>query len=187
MSKLIIRGDEKMRLFKRKSRFLSLAIVAVMTISTVNIGILPNKVTVDAAEMLSIDSSAVALADNADLTISTADELIAFRNAVNDGNSYSGLTVTLGGNIDLEDEEWTPIGTSSDLGFAGVFDGDGYEISGLYISQSGYDCAGLFGYTGNTAEIRNLAVKGSISGSYTDLMRAGGIAAWNEGTIALLP
>ena len=52
---------------------------------------------------------------------------------------------------------WIPIGTSSQP-FKGVFDGDGHIISGLYILNSGFENAGLFGYV-DGGTIKNLAVE----------------------------
>ena len=53
-----------------------------------------------------------ALAADDVTVISSPDELIAFRNSVNNGNDYAGRTVVLGDNIDLslQDIDWTPIG-----------------------------------------------------------------------------
>ena len=56
---------------------------------------------------------------------------------------------------------WIPIG-SSDRPFAGVFDGNGKTVTGLYIKQSGGN-KGLFGRTSGTgAIIKNLGVTGEV-------------------------
>ncbi|PKM31082.1 MAG: hypothetical protein CVV07_02665 [Gammaproteobacteria bacterium HGW-Gammaproteobacteria-11] len=66
------------------------------------------------------------------------------------------------------------------LPFTGVFDGLGHNISGLTVGQSSLGAAGLFGFTGTTAEIRNVGlVGGSISGTGT----TGALVANNRGTI----
>ena len=73
----------------------------------------------------------------------------SFRDDVNNGISYAGYTATLLKDIDLNNEEWTPIGTSEHP-FNGVFDGQGYTIKNLVIdSDTGY--AGLFGNVTGTA------------------------------------
>ena len=75
--------------------------------------------------------------------------LEAFRDAVNAGNSYAGYTIKLLDEINLNNVEWAPIGTSEHP-FSGVFDGQGYTISNLKVnSTSGY--AGLFGNVTGTA------------------------------------
>lgn len=69
-------------------------------------------------------------------------------------------------------EQWTAIGTSANP-FTGVFDGDKYKISGLYINNT-LDNQGLFGF--NSGIIENLMVLGNIKGKNT----VGGIAAFNN-------
>lgn len=61
-------------------------------------------------------------------TISTLAELKAFRDSVNSGTTYEGLTVTLTSNIDLSGENWTPIGNGSSCAFKGTFDGSFHTI-----------------------------------------------------------
>ncbi len=59
---------------------------------------------------------------------------------------------------------WQPLGhdtnTNTDdcqgAAFAGIFEGNGWTISGLNISRSGEDCVGLFGHIAADATIRNL-------------------------------
>jgi len=90
-----------------------------------------------------------------DLTISTKAELEAFAEDVNGGKDYSGKLVVLIEDIDLKNEEWTPIGTGTRSGnsyaggsfpFKGTFDGNGKTISNLAITKgSGNDAVGLFG------------------------------------------
>lgn len=66
-------------------------------------------------------------------------------------------------NIDLGYNEWVPIGINdtSYQYFKGTFDGDGYTVSGLYISDDSYNYIGLFGY-GKNITIKNLALSGDI-------------------------
>lgn len=96
--------------------------------------------------------------------ISSAEELIAFRDYINNGgedqNGRLAADITLSGS-------WDGIGTES-LPFSGVFDGNGHSISGL-SSQSNY--SGLFGVV-NNATIHDLMV----SGSFSDGQYVGGIA-----------
>ncbi|MFA7636468.1 MAG: GLUG motif-containing protein [Monoglobales bacterium] len=81
--------------------------------------------------------------------------------------------------------EWTPIGSEVEP-FAGVFDGDGFSISGLNISESASTAVvGLFGY--NNGEIKNLTVNMGTTGlsvSANNVAYVGGIVAYNiSGTI----
>ena len=59
-------------------------------------------------------------------------------------NNLSG-TYHLTANIDLAGNEWIPIGDENSP-FTGNFDGQGYVISNLTITEEGYMYYGLFGY-----------------------------------------
>ena len=74
--------------------------------------------------------------------------------------------------------EWIPIGTA-DSKYAGVFDGDGHKISGIYIAESQL-YAGLFGAVAKGSVIKNLtlenvSITSSTMGSSTSF--SGGIVA----------
>ena len=97
--------------------------------------------------------------------ISSAAELAYLAQQVNLGNSnggsdYSGKYFVLMNDIDLDNHEWTPIGShtpSSSSSFNGVFNGQKHIISNLKISTSSLYTAGLFALTGN-GSIQNLGV-----------------------------
>ena len=127
------------------------------------------------------EESGVDIEDGAYI-IRDAEDLEAFRDAVNSGRDFKGVTVKLKNNIDLNNEPWTPIGSSEGTirNFSGIFDGNGYTISGLYIKNSGLNNAGLFGYVSDGGKVQNLGVSGTIAQS----QKAGGIAAVNKGTIS---
>lgn len=83
------------------------------------------------------------------LEIGTYDQLVNFRNKVNSGASYSGMTVKLTADIDISERAWTPIGaayrdtTSPNFHvFQGTFDGNGHTISGL--TNTGFKIASAF-------------------------------------------
>lgn len=92
-----------------------------------------------------------------DLTVSTAQELKAFAEAVNYGRNISNTSsvearfarVLQTADIDLaEIDDWTPIGNNASPSynkFQGVYNGNGYTISNLKI-RSGERNKGLFGY-----------------------------------------
>ena len=97
---------------------------------------------------------AVADTTNKKWTIETLEELKQFRDNVNNGNTYSGWTITLGNDIDLKNEEWTPIGNSA-VSFNGTFDGGNHTISNLQINGGNKSKIGFFGFTQN-GEVKNL-------------------------------
>lgn len=70
--------------------------------------------------------------------ILNAEQLSKFRDSVNGGNDYSGKTVVLDADIDLNNVEWIPINL-----FKGTFDGRDHIIKNLKIT--GGDSVGLFG------------------------------------------
>lgn len=111
--------------------------------------------------------------------ISTAEDLAAFRDVVNGGQTDACAKLT--GNIDLSGTgEWTPIATN-DAPYSGTFDGAGFTIDGLTI-QSGNSYQGLFAAVGTAGVVKNMTIgsNSSISGNMT----VGGIAGNNQGTIS---
>ncbi len=90
-------------------------------------------------------------------TIYDAEGLKKFAEEVNGGKSFAGETVVLAADIDLAGEEWTPIGTSSNI-FKGTFDGQEHTIKNLVVNGGSESNKGLFGVT-NDGEIKNLVVE----------------------------
>ncbi len=120
--------------------------------------------------------------------VSTAEELAAFRDAVNNGADYAGKTVALTADITLSDA-WTPIGNKSKQ-FKGTFEGGGHCIKYLNVNingdgyQYGDSYGGLFGYIGTGGTVQNLGVTGKVSVILPNNdAYAGGIAGRNKGTI----
>ncbi|MGN1212389.1 MAG: hypothetical protein ACI4TM_11945 [Candidatus Cryptobacteroides sp.] len=63
---------------------------------------------------------------------------------------------------DIAAENWTPIGTAANP-FCGGLDGAGHALT-VNIDSPGSDNVALFAFVSSTAEIKNLAVKGSVKG-----------------------
>lgn len=124
--------------------------------------------------------------DSGTFEISSAAELAGLAQLVNAGNSFSGKTVVLTGDIDLEDREWTPIGGSGKP-FSGTFDGGGQTIRNLCIDRPEGRNVGLFGYTVGgevkhftlcNARVTGYLEVGAVSGTpytsgYTDISVTG--------------
>ena len=94
--------------------------------------------------------------------ITTAQQLKQLADEVNAGDSKRDKTYLLANDIDLSGyPNWTPIGRFDPpddmLPFSGVFDGQGYSITGLKISGN-EEARGLFGYTYCSA-IRNVVIR----------------------------
>ena len=120
-------------------------------------------------------------------TISNASELKTFANKVNAGNSFEGKTVKLLADIDLngsENNQWNPIGGSTNNTFKGIFEGDGHYIKHIYISNKSFSYNyGLFGI--NEGTIKNLYILDSLFdiSSMQPSINIGAIAGENKGTI----
>ena len=103
--------------------------------------------------------------------ITSAADLKKLAENVKNGTDYEGKYFKQTADIDLEDKEWTPIGTKVYTGefgrsetrhFKGTFDGDGHQITNLTITGRN-EYVGLFGYVRN-ATIQNCNVAGEVSG-----------------------
>ena len=118
----------------------------------------------------------------ADLEIGTVDQLKAFRDAVNSGNTYARATVVLTADLDLSSESnWTPIGNLvayPSQSFNGTFDGNGHSISNVTVNDNtpNHAVAGLFGSVVN-GTIKNLTVRNV---NLTNTHYAGGIVAYTS-------
>ncbi|MBR6825875.1 MAG: heparinase II/III family protein, partial [Oscillospiraceae bacterium] len=119
-----------------------------------------------------------------DLVLTTAPQLRLVAFLVNSGkDSFSGKTIRLGRDIDLDSREWTPIGGNNyeDAGgksFKGTFDGQGYTVSNLKISTN-YYYVGFFGTSGGT--VKNFGI---TSGSVKGANKTGGLCGSASGTIS---
>lgn len=107
--------------------------------------------------------------------ISTAEELANLAKMVNDGKTDENTYFELTADIDLGGKEWTPIGTK-DSQFAGKFSGNGKTIRNLTVG--GGDNSGLFAYS--SGEIKDVYLEKI---DITTTMNAGGVCAFNSGTI----
>lgn len=124
------------------------------------------------------------------ISIYTVDDLINFRNKVNDGTTYNNYVVKLEADLDLSGVTWTPIGHVNEdndnkyYDFYGIFDGQGHTISYLsvgtdasYTDSDGHN-NGLFGGTRN-ATVKNLIVENAtIKGNW----HVGTVIAHAQGT-----
>ncbi len=146
--------------------------------------VIPNKDT-----SINIGGFRVAFGEKTQETveISNADELFAFANRVNNGET--ALNAILTANITINDgtitaestsaDQWTPIGTQAKP-YVGSFDGQGYTISGLYANNSAISYVGLFGATAADCVIKNINVENSY---FCGSDYVGAICGINSGSI----
>ncbi len=136
-------------------RVISLFLTMVMLLGVLSTGVFTIGVsateTYNGKEIVSIQSYSSSNKDVA-YSIATADDLVAFGTAINSTECY-GQTFILTADITLN-EGWTasaeaPTQTwnhavSAGKWFGGVFDGQGYTISGLYVNALSADGLGMF-------------------------------------------
>ena len=104
--------------------------------------------------------------------ISSAAGLFNFAKQVNEeGNNFSGKTVKLTADVDLENKAWTPIGQTGATEFKGVFDGQNCTIKNLNVDNSAatdeHTSSGLFGWAESSVTIKNVKIDGAtIKGNH---------------------
>ena len=99
--------------------------------------------------------------------ISSASAMSAFAVMVNNGKTFKNYTVTLDADIDLNNQPWTPIGTSTNA-FKGNFDGKGHKISNLKAGTNSQSDVGLFGHT-TDGTIKNIHIHNAEIKGYLDV------------------
>jgi uncharacterized repeat protein (TIGR02543 family) len=98
----------------------------------------------------------------------------------------NGLGPATAGYVELASEAanqgkgWEPIGSADDQ-FAGSFDGQGYEVEGLFINRPEQSYVGLFGEVGQEGVTKNVGVVNVtvIGNDYV-----GGLAGHTEGSLS---
>ncbi|XMB72552.1 hypothetical protein RJI07_01280 [Mycoplasmatota bacterium WC30] len=124
--------------------------------------------------------------ENTDVT--TTEEIIVDTENFIEINSVSELqsiemnkSYILTADIDLTGIEWNPIGDQANP-YLGIFDGDGYVISNLSITDNGQIYNGLFGYLSGV--VKDLYMTGIDINYQTAFMTyAGGLAGFADGDI----
>ena len=113
--------------------------------------------------------------------INNAADLAYLANSVNAGTNYADKYFVLNADLNLNNKSWTPIGTQANP-FAGTFDGNGQEISNLFVTID-TDYAGLFGYVSGT--VKNLGIiSGAIEPVVTSTTNyAGALVGYLKGTV----
>ena len=159
------------------------------------------------ASVSSSNSDAITEGTSVGRRIYDLDDLVRFRNNVNNGVDYDDCTVYLMEDIDMSEyknssgkqESWVPIGygpkagTNEPQAFKGTFEGGGYIISNLKINitdfnsvendNDEYDTSWAVGFFGiiDDATIRNLMLRDvtvNVSDDYQVPMGIGTLVGW---------
>ncbi len=121
----------------------------------------------------------VTIAADGKYNISNANGMFYLANQVNvSKKTFSGETVVLTQDINLNNQAWEPIGQTGATQFLGIFDGNSKTISNLTIAANKRTATGLFGWL-NMATVKNLTINtATIAGYYA----VGTIAGYLEGS-----
>lgn len=115
-------------------------------------------------------------------SIGTVEELRGLATLVNDQHiSFEGATVNLTASLNLNNEDWEPIGYYinksgyvNDAVFEGTFDGNEYTVSNLNVDRPDQTGVGLFGAIGS-GQIKNLTLdNATVAGKHF----VGAIVGW---------
>lgn len=108
--------------------------------------------------------------------INSVKQLYTFAEQVNKGKDFTGITVYLDNDLIINNDDkwdswdentkrldrWTPIGTEANP-FKGKFDGQGYNIRGLFVVEHELD-GGLFGRVHNALIVNTNVIHGFVRG-----------------------
>lgn len=164
---------------RRRGRIMCAAMAAVLLLTCVLCAIVP--VRAESAE----NTVSIELQGSGTKTdpyqVNTLDDLCAFRDCVNQGTTFAGCYVCQNANIDMDGEDWYPIGAGNHC-FYGVYDGRGHFVENLYIpfSDRGDNNNGFFENLGGT--VVNFGIEsGYVEGNY-----CGSIASRAKGSNAAI-
>ncbi len=89
-------------------------------------------------------------------------QLAGLAQLVNEGTTFEGYTVTLENDIDLQNAEWTPMGSySTGKYFKGTLDGNGHTVSNLKVGDGSTSDQGLIGATTGAVTVKNITFDGA--------------------------
>ena len=158
---------------RNKLKIIGLVLALVMMVSL--LGLFSLTASAVAGLVVTIDTGESFTLKDADgdgyYDIGTADALYAFAAAVNGGNTAINgeltANITVNENVLTADGKlngdgsnfraWTPIGDGSNR-YAGIFNGNGYTISGLYFNNNEVSYVGLFGRVTRSGKVTNVGI-----------------------------
>ena len=158
---------------RNKLKIMGLVLALVMMVSL--LGMFSLTASAVAGLVVTIDTGESFTLKDADgdgyYDIGTADALYAFAAAVNGGNTAINgeltANITVNENVLTADGKlngdgsnfraWTPIGDGSNR-YTGIFNGNGYTISGLYFNNNEVSYVGLFGRVTRSGKVTNVGI-----------------------------
>lgn len=136
---------------------------------------------------LKVDKTLVAndnVKDHIYIWVNNGEQLKNIQTAANSNNDVLGYNFALKGDINASGvTDYKAIGTGSDTGFTGTFDGRGNRIIGLTVDKvNGENTAnaGIFSTIGEGGTVKNVNI---YSGNFEGTNTAGAVAGMNSGRI----
>ncbi|MBO4432223.1 MAG: hypothetical protein J5852_01695 [Clostridia bacterium] len=167
-----------------KTRFEKLLAVVISVCMIVSLIALPTVVATSVWDGSSASASLSGTGTAADpYLIKSADDLKYFADSVNGGTDYSGKVIYLLEDIDLDNQAFAPIGSTSAY-FRGQFDGKNHTVSGINISSNLGTGTGFFGALHN-GWIKNLHLEGSVICTLDAANYVGGLVGYTSGNITI--
>ena len=129
-------------------KLLAALLASTVMIFIMGISVFADETTVSVWDGVAADTSWYD-SSKTDFEITSAAQFAGIAKLVNDETTkFSGQTVNLMTDIDLNQKDWTPIGSDeNDTSFRGNFNGNNHTISNLRVVAAD-DYLGLFGYAG---------------------------------------
>ncbi len=112
--------------------------------------------------------------------IETTEDLWEFARTVNEEKINPRVLYRLMNDIDLDGQQWVPIGHDPDGAFPAIFDGNGFCVKNFKVDAKKHPYAGFFGCTAQSAYIMNLTVDCVLTG---EGMYAAPLCAHNKGRV----
>lgn len=166
---------------------------------------------VEMSELYTINSSSVSVKNNyasligtKTITISSAEELYAFSIIANSTSAFLSYNYKLLSNIDYSEFAYgfVPVGWNSLNGFNGVFEGNGYTITGLKLMNIANPSEGtspyaemqyyaMFSKVGTNGVVSNFGlvntvIKNTIGTSYTNIQGVAPAVGLNKGEVSYI-
>lgn len=166
---------------------------------------------VEMSELYTINSSSVSVKNNyasligtKTITISSAEELYAFSIIANSTSAFLSYNYKLLSNIDYSEFAYgfVPVGWNSENGFNGVFEGNGYTITGLKLMNIANPSEGtspyaemqyyaMFSKVGTNGVVSNFGlvntvIKNTIGTSYTNIQGVAPAVGLNKGEVSYI-
>lgn len=132
----------------------------------------------DEVTIRDIDNNELTASEVTYIWVTDADQLQGINNNGTDGLEYN---YALKGDINASGvTDYKAIGTGSDTGFTGTFDGRGNRIIGLTVDGKDTANAGIFDTIGTNGVVKDVNI---YSGNFTGSANAGAVAGKNNGRI----